>query len=256
MRVGERSASPPAAPVAIVVEGIEKRFVVPGWRPGRPKEVVDALRGVDLQVPAGTVHGVIGPNGSGKSTLLRVLATLVVADAGRAAVAGFDVDAEPAAVRGRIGLSTGEERGVYWRLTARQNLEFAAALHRLDDVDDRVAAALTEAGLAEAADRPVSGFSQGMARRLGLARAMLHLPSVLLLDEPTRSLDPVAREEFLAAILARRARDGVTVLLTTHDLVEAAAVCDEVSILDHGRVVGRVTGDAAELDAELRRLVS
>lgn len=241
---------------ALAVTGLAKRFEVPGWRPGRPKAVVDALRGVDLQVPVGSVHGVIGPNGSGKSTLLRVLATLIVADAGRAEVDGFDVGAEPMAVRRRIGLSTGEERGVYWRLTARQNLEFAAALHRLDDVDARVELALGEAGLTEDADRPVSGFSQGMARRLGLARAMLHRPSVLLLDEPTRSLDPVARGEFHAAALDRREREGVTVLLTTHDLNEAADVCDEVSVLDRGRIVGRVTGDADELDATLRRLVS
>lgn len=255
--MGEREvARPSGPPAAVVIEGLEKRFVVPGWRPGRPKGVVEALRGVDLQVAPGAVHGVIGPNGSGKSTMLRVLATLVLADAGAAAVGGFDVVADPLAVRRCIGLSTGEERGVYWRLTARQNLEFAASLHRLEDVGDRVAVALDEAGLSDVADRPVSGFSQGMARRLGLARAMLHGPSVLLLDEPTRSLDPVAREDFHAAALARRERDCVTILLTTHDMAEAAEVCDEVSILDRGRVVGRVTGDADELDAELRRLVS
>jgi ABC-2 type transport system ATP-binding protein len=256
--VGDRDRSTPAgAPAAVRVAGLEKRFAVPGWRPGRPKVVVDALRGIDLEVPTGSVHGVIGPNGSGKSTLLRVLATLIVADAGEAAVAGFDVVDDATAVRRCIGLSTGEERGVYWRLTARQNLEFAAALHRLDDVEDRVAVALADAGLAGAADRPVSGFSQGMARRLGLARAMLHGPSVLLLDEPTRSLDPVARDELHATVLERRERDGVSVLLTTHDLAEAADVCDAVSIFDGGRVVGRMAGgDAGELDAELRRLVS
>lgn len=241
---------------AIAVTGLAKRFAVPGWRPGRPKMVVDALRGVELEVPAGSVHGIIGPNGSGKSTLLRVLATLVTADAGRAEVEGFDVVVDPMAVRRRIGLSTGEERGVYWRLTARQNLEFAAALHHLDDVDARVELALVEVGLLDDADRAVSGFSQGMARRLGLARAMLHRPSVLLLDEPTRSLDPVARGEFHATALARREQEGVTVLLTTHDLNEAADVCDEVSILDRGRIVGRATGGADELDAALRRLVS
>ncbi|MBA2280261.1 MAG: ABC transporter ATP-binding protein [Acidimicrobiia bacterium] len=242
---------------AITVEGVDKRFAVRGWRPGRPKEVIHALRGVDLEVPAGTVHGVIGPNGSGKSTLLRVLATLVLADTGRATVAGHDVVDDPMAVRRSIGLSTGEERGVYWRLTARQNLEFAAALHRLPDAAERVPTALAEAGLADVADRPVSGFSQGMARRLGLARAMLHRPPVLLLDEPTRSLDPVAREDFHAAALGVRDRLGVTVLITTHDLAEAASICDEVSILHAGRVVGRTaTDDADELDAELRRIVA
>lgn len=243
-------------PPAIVVAGVEKRFVASRWHPRRPKAVVDALCGVDLQVAAGGVHGLIGPNGSGKSTLLRVLATLIIADAGTATVAGCGVAHDPVGVRRRIGLSTGEERGVYWRLTARQNLEFAAALHGLDRVDERVAAALEEADLAGAADRPVSGFSAGMARRLDLARALLHQPSVLLLDEPTRSLDPVARDEFHAAILTRRERFGVSVLLTTHDLAEAAAVCDEVSVLDRGRIVGRATGDADALDAELRRLVA
>jgi ABC-2 type transport system ATP-binding protein len=242
---------------AITASGLHKRFVLRGWRPDRPKGFVDALVGVDLSVPVGNVHGVIGPNGSGKSTMLRILATLVLPDAGSATVEGFDVVASAREVRRRIGFSTGEERSVYWRLTARQNLEFAAALHRLADPASAVDMALAGAGLSDVADRPVSGFSQGMARRLGLARALLHSPPVLLLDEPTRSLDPAAREEFHDAVVALRDRSGVTVLLTTHDMAEASSMCDEVSILRAGRILSHgPPGDAVELDAELRRIGS
>jgi ABC-type multidrug transport system ATPase subunit len=146
---------------------------------------------------------------------------------------------------------------VYWRLTARQNLAFAAALQHRRDAGDRVEAVLATAGLARDADRPVSGFSQGMLRRLGLARALLHEPPVLLLDEPTRSLDPVARDEFHAVLAAHHERHGTTVVIATHDLIEAAALCSHVSVLRAGTVVERIAATSpGDLDAELRRLVS
>ncbi|MEY2569749.1 MAG: type transport system ATP-binding protein [Acidimicrobiaceae bacterium] len=243
--------------IAITVGALHKRFAVRGWRPGRPRGTVEALRGVELTVRRGTIHGVIGPNGSGKSTLLRVLATLIIPDTGTAAVNGFDVEQAPLDARRQIGFTTGEERSVYWRLTARQNLEFAAALHRLRDADARIASALEVAGLADAADRSVSGFSQGMARRLGLARAMLHQPSVLLLDEPTRSLDPVARDEFHAAAVGQRDSQHTTILLTTHDLAEAASMCDEVSVLREGRIIADVVPTSeGQLQDELRKVAS
>jgi ABC-2 type transport system ATP-binding protein len=236
---------------------VRKRFVVRGWIPGRPKASVDALVGATLTVGHGTIHGVIGPNGSGKSTLLRVLATLVIADSGQARVNGHDVDRDATAVRRAIGFTTGEERSLYWRLTARQNLEFAAALHHLRRPAEAVEHALEAVGLAADADRPVSGFSQGMSRRLGLARAVLHGPPVLLLDEPTRSLDPTARAEFQDVLRTLRREKGVTTLLTTHDLGEAAAVCDRVSVLLHGRFIEHITSaDEQVLTAALRRIVS
>jgi ABC-2 type transport system ATP-binding protein len=198
------------------------------------------LRGVDLIVARDTVHGVMGPNGSGKSTFLRILATLVTADSGSALVGGRDVEREGDAVRGLIGFSTGDERSLYWRLTARQNLEFAAALHRLAAPDEIIETTLEMVNLAEHADRPVSGFSQGMGRRLGLARALLHRPMILLLDEPTRSLDPVSRSEFHVVIKRLRDDAGVSTLLTTHDVVEAADVCERVSVLREGEIVDDV----------------
>jgi ABC-2 type transport system ATP-binding protein len=238
---------------ALHASDIRKRFVVPGWLPGRPKATVDALNGIDLVVDPGTIHGVIGPNGSGKSTLLRVLATLVLADGGQASVAGHDVNTDALEVRRAIGFSTGDERSMYWRLTARQNLEFAAALHRLADPDTAIAVSLTVAKLTDAADRPVSGYSQGMVRRLGLARALLHEPRVLLLDEPTRSLDPVAREDFQQVLVGLREHGAVTTLLTTHDLVEAETICDAVSVIRGGRVIANLReADEPALEAALR----
>jgi ABC-2 type transport system ATP-binding protein len=234
---------------------VRKRFVVRGWVPGRPKATIDALRGATLSVAHGSIHGVIGPNGSGKSTLLRVLATLVIADGGQARVNGYDVHDDERLVRSQIGFTTGEERSLYWRLTARQNLEFASTLYRLRRPADAVAHALELVGLEANADRPVSGFSQGMSRRLGLARAILHEPPVLVLDEPTRSLDPTARVEFQKVLMNLRRQKGVTTLMTTHDLSEAAVLCDAVSVLLHGRFVDHMgAADEQRLAAVLSGL--
>jgi ABC-2 type transport system ATP-binding protein len=216
-----------------------------------------ALRGVDLEVAAGQVHGIIGPNGSGKTTLLRILSTVVLPDSGSASVFGHDVVAEPLAVRRLIGLSTGEERSVYWRLTARQNLEFAAALYHLSNPNEAICSALELVNLDGDCDRPVSGYSQGMLRRLSLARALIHMPPLLLLDEPTRSLDPAAADHFRSVLARIRDERDVTTILTTHDLGEAASCCDVVSSLQQGRVVGCVVPpEEASPERALRRLVS
>jgi ABC-2 type transport system ATP-binding protein len=222
--------------------GLTKRYPLRGLLPWRAKGYVEALRGVDVAVPPGAVHGIIGPNGSGKSTLLRVLATLVLPDAGRAEVHGHDVEVDERRVRGLVGLSTGEERGVYWRLTPRQNLEFAAALHHLSDATHAIEVALHRVGLEPFADRPAEGLSQGLMRRLGLARAMLHEPPLLLLDEPTRSLDPASTEDFHRVLEDLRRTRSSTIVLTTHDLQEAASACESVTVLRDGLVAAVVSG--------------
>jgi ABC-2 type transport system ATP-binding protein len=219
-----------------------KRYPLRGILPWRPAGHVDALLGVDVTVSPGAVHGVIGANGSGKSTLLRVLATLVLSDEGRAEVLGRDVQTDEREVRAMVGLSTGEERGVYWRLTPRQNLEFAAALHHLRDPAGAIEVALARVRLEAYADRPAEGLSQGLMRRLGLARAILHEPPLLLLDEPTRSLDPGSKDEFHGVLEELRRTRATTIVLTTHDLHEAADVCDVVTVLRAGRVVAEVPG--------------
>ncbi|HEX3900484.1 MAG TPA: ABC transporter ATP-binding protein [Mycobacteriales bacterium] len=228
------------APV-LVAANLVKSFTVRGWLPGRPGRQVDALRGVDLTIRRGSIHGIIGANGSGKSTFLRIVATLVLPDSGTVTVAGHDVVADASAVRRLIGLSTGEERSLYWRLSPRQNLEFAAALYGIPAPASAIESVLDLVGLADNADRPVSGFSQGMCRRLGLARALLHEPHLLLLDEPTRSLDPTATADFHGVLRAIQRERGVTTVMSTHDLEEAASCCDEVSALREGQINGQVS---------------
>src|SRR5947209_2061425 len=164
---------------AIRLVDVGKRFIVRGALPGRPRAVVEALGGVSMSVATGAIHGLIGPNGSGKSTLLRILATIVLPTSGQAFVRGIDVVRGPLEARRRLGFSTGEERSLYWRLTGRQNLEFFSVLHHVDHAESRIEEILERLELSQAADRLVSSYSQGMARRLSLARAMLHRPSVL-----------------------------------------------------------------------------
>jgi ABC-2 type transport system ATP-binding protein len=225
------------------VRGLQKRY-------GK----LAALRGVDLEVPWGSILAVLGPNGAGKSTMLRILGTTVLPDSGHVEVAGHDVVAEPAAARRSLGLVLGDERSWYWRLSGRENLEFFAALHglRRPVARRRATELLAAVDLTDQADRRFDRYSSGMRARLALARALLHEPPVLCLDEPTRTLDPVAAASFRALVLAQ-ADAGRAVLFTTHDLHEAAAVASKVVVLAGGRVAARADDrpDAARLEAIL-----
>lgn len=205
---------------------------------GRKSSTVTALDDVDLVIPAGEVHGLLGPNGAGKTTLCKILSTVLLPTSGQASVRGHDVVRETAAVRRIIGIVFGGERGLYTRLTARQNLEFWAAMYGLRGrtLRRRVEAMLGQIGLADRADDRVEGFSRGMKQRLHLARGLIGDPQVVLLDEPTTGMDPVAAREFRSLVGGLR-DDGRTVLLTTHDMAEAEAVCDRVTLIDNGRVL-------------------
>lgn len=238
--------------VAVTVCGVGKRFVLRGRLPGRPRGVVEALRDVDLEAGSGTIHAIVGPNGSGKSTLLRILVTLLIPDAGVVRLGDVDVVREPARARALVGFSAGDERSVYWRLTGRQNLQFFAALHHLGQVHRAVAEALAAVELEDVCDRPVMTYSQGMLRRLGLARALLHRPRLLVLDEPGRSLDPASREHLYEVLRRLRREAGTTMVIATHDLVEAAELSDDITVLEAGRVVARPRpGDPDALRAAL-----
>lgn len=210
-----------------------------------------ALRGVDLAVPWGAIVAVLGPNGAGKSTMLRILGTTVLPDSGQVEVAGHDVLADPAAARRSLGLVLGEERSWYWRISGRDNLEFFAALHGLPRKAARARAQelLRLVDLEQQADRRFDRYSSGMKARLSLARALLHEPPVLCLDEPTRTLDPVAALSF-RQLVRTQAASGRAVLFTTHDLHEAAAVASQVVIMVAGRVVAvaEESPDAAQLE--------
>jgi ABC-2 type transport system ATP-binding protein len=205
-------------------------------------EVV-ALAGLDITVPEGTVLGMLGPNGAGKTTAVSILTTLLQPDAGRATVAGADVLADPREVRRRIGLS-GQYAAVDETLTGFENLDMIGRLYHLGREPSRRRARelLERFDLADAADRPVKGYSGGMRRRLDLAGALVAEPQVLFLDEPTTGLDPRSRVELWGVIRELVSR-GTTLLLTTQYLEEADQLADDIMVIDHGRAIAQGTAD-------------
>lgn len=227
---------------AILAEGLRKTY-------GKRGSAKAALAGLDLAVPAGTVHAVLGPNGAGKTTAVRILATLLRPDAGTARVAGRDAVREPDEVRYRIGL-LGQHAAVDEVLSGRQNLELFGRLYHLGRAGarQRAAALLAQFGLDDTGGKPVGQYSGGMRRRLDLAASLIMRPQVLFLDEPTTGLDPRGRTEVWQAVRSL-VGDGTTVLLTTQYLEEADQLADRVSVVDHGRAVAEGTAD--ELKARL-----
>jgi ABC-2 type transport system ATP-binding protein len=215
----------------------------------------EALRGVDVTVGAGEIVAILGPNGAGKSTLMRILATAVIADAGTVRIGGIDVVEDPRSARARLGIVLADERSFFWRLTGQANIEYFAALHgmRRREAKPAARAVLESVGLGAAADRRVDRYSTGMRARLGIARSLLGHPRALLLDEPTRSVDPLGTIE-VRELVARTAHElGVAVLLATHDLHEAAAVADQTMILVAGEVARTLPAgnDASALEEVL-----
>jgi ABC-2 type transport system ATP-binding protein len=224
------SAGPaPSAGTPIVeVEGLVKRY---------PKRPVNAVDGVSFTIHRGEVFGLLGPNGAGKTTTIGVLTTRVLPTGGRARIDGIDVARRPAQVKARIGVvpqRANQDRA----LTARQNLLFHGAYFGLSRAERtaRADALLGELGLGERGDDLVDRYSGGQSQRLMIARALMHDPTVLFLDEPTTGLDPQARLFVWDRIRSLRAR-GITILLTTHDMDEAAELADRVAIMDHGRLL-------------------
>jgi ABC-2 type transport system ATP-binding protein len=239
---------------AILVEGLTKSF-----------GDVQALRGIDLVVPRGTVLGVLGPNGAGKTTAVRILTTLLQPDKGRALVEGRDVVRQAAAVRRLIGLS-GQSAAIQEELTGRENLEIIGRLYHLSKPDARARATdlLEQFDLADAADRHAKNYSGGMQRRLDLAASLVGRPKVLFLDEPTTGLDPRSRLG-MWDIIRSLVAGGSTLLLTTQYLDEADELADEIVVIDHGLVIAagtaeelksRVGGDVLEFSVPDRNLIS
>ncbi|MBF9071309.1 ATP-binding cassette domain-containing protein [Streptacidiphilus fuscans] len=215
---------------AVEVTDLHKRF-----------GTTQALDGLELSVPPGTVCGLLGPNGAGKTTAVRVLATLAAPDSGHARVVGYDVVRQADEVRSRIGFA-GQHAAVEEGLTGRDNLHLVGRLHHLGarGARQRAEELLDRFDLAEAADRLVRTYSGGMRRRLDLIASLVIRPSVLFLDEPTTGLDPRSRND-IWAIVRELVDDGTTVLLTTQYLDEADQLADDVVVVDRGRVIASGT---------------
>src|SRR5215218_5366259 len=223
---------------AIAVEQVTRVF-----EPRRKRDArVVALDDVSLEIPQGEIHGLLGPNGAGKTTLVKILSTVLLPTTGRARVHGHDVVDETKAVRPLIGIVFGGERGLYWRLTGRQNLEYWGALYKLSarETKERTQRLIERVGLTERADERVETYSRGMKQRLHLARGLIGDAKILFLDEPTTGMDPLAAREFRGLIGELKA-ERRTILLTTHDMVEAEHVCDRVTLIDRGHVLATET---------------
>ena len=213
---------------------------------GRQFGSVRAVDGLSFEVGAGETFGLLGHNGAGKTTTIRLLNGVLGRDAGEAEVLGLDPAVHGVEVRGRTGVLT-ETPSLDERLSAAENLAFFGGLYGVAgrQLGDRVAALLEAFGLADRGNDRVGGFSRGMKQRLALARTLLHDPDILFLDEPTAALDPVAARDVHALVEGFRRDERRTVVLTTHNLVEAQRLCDRVLIMERGRALA--VGSPAEL---------
>jgi ABC-2 type transport system ATP-binding protein len=239
---------------AVEMRDVRKSFRrVRGWRDTfRRSEFDVALDGINLSVAEGEIFGLLGPNGAGKTTLIKILCGLVIADHGEVRIAGIDVGEGPAARRA-IGVVYGDERSFHWRLSVRDNLRFFSRLYRMPPLkaERRIDDLIKTVGLEDAADRRMLGFSSGMKQRASIARGLLHDPAVVLMDEPTRMLDPIGAYELHSVIRDRIAAEGRTVLVATNLMAEAETLCDRLLLIDRGRSV--LSGTVREFRDSFRR---
>jgi ABC-2 type transport system ATP-binding protein len=247
---------------AIRTISLTKAFEKKGERPrlfSRAKRTraqqVMAVDHVDLAIEKNMLFGLLGPNGAGKTTTIKLLSTLLLPDDGTAYVNGFDINTQANKVRSSIGVVTGGERGLYWRLTARENLLFFARLYgvREDKARPRIDELLKLVELEDWADTTVEKYSRGMKQRLHLIRGLIHDPPVLLLDEPTMGLDPnsaVVIRDFIKEKLQKE--QGKTILLTTHYMEEADQLCDRIAVMHHGNII--INGSPSELKDSVRKM--
>ena len=207
------------------------------WQRFTTNKPVTAVTDITFTIPQSELFGLLGPNGAGKTTLVKMLCTLILPSSGTATVAGHTLDSA-SKIRTSVGLVVSDERSFYWRLSARRNLDFFATMCGLHGptARDRIETTLAQVNLHHVADRPFSNFSSGMRQRLAIARSLLHQPRLLFLDEPTRSLDPIATQNLHNLLCQLRAEQNLTIFLVTHDLAEAEKLCDRVGFMHNGRL--------------------
>ncbi len=216
-----------------------------------------ALDHVNLKVRAGELFGLLGPNGAGKTTLVKCLSTILIPDEGTAVVNGYDVLKETTMVRASIGLVVGGERTLYWKLTARDNLMYFASLYKMPraEAKNRVDELLEIMGLLDRADERLEDYSTGMRQKIAIARALLHNPPVLLLDEPTLGLDPTFSRQIRDQIRALSREQSKTILVATHYMYEADELCDRVAIINNGQIAAVDTSNRLKAMVREKELV-
>src|SRR3954464_15657455 len=230
---------------AIEAIGLRRNYKTTTGVVRRKSLEIEAVRGIDFEVPEGELFGLLGPNGAGKTTTIKMLITLLLPTGGSARVLGGDVVEKPQRVRGEIGSVFGGARGLYERISARDNLRYFAELYGVSGKEQRarIDQVLELVGLKGREQERVEGDSRGMRQRLHIARGLLHDPEVVFLDEPTIGVDPVGARELRQTISGLIA-GGKTVLLTTHYMFEADALCDRIAVIAKGQIVGEGTPDA------------
>jgi ABC-2 type transport system ATP-binding protein len=242
---------------AIFARNLHRVYRKGRWFSRNRRRIV-AVHDISFGVPRGTIFGMLGPNGAGKTTTIKMLSTLLIPTGGTATVGGYDVVRDERAVRRQLGVVLGGDRGLYGKLTARDNLVYFGNLYGMtrDSIRRRSGELLELVNLRERADERVEGYSRGMKQRLHLAKALLHDPPILILDEPTIGLDPAAAVDLRRAIAALVPQH--TVLLTTHDMYEADQLCREIAIVDQGLIVAQGTPEQlkARVEGERRVVVS
>jgi ABC-2 type transport system ATP-binding protein len=211
----------------------------------RKTKTVVAVEDISFEIRDGELFGLLGPNGAGKTTTVKMLTTLLIPTSGTAKLFGLDVVKDAEVLRSRIGFIFGGERGLYWRLSGVDNLRYFASLYRLDpDISKkRIPYLLELVGLGKRGDERVEGYSRGMKQRLHIARALLHDPELIFLDEPTIGLDPVGARE-LRSIVRDLQAEKKTILLTTHYMFEADALCQRIAVIDKGKIIALDTPES------------
>jgi len=242
---------PVTSDLAVEAVGLERSFVTHAGVLRRSRKEVEAVKGVSFHLERGELFGLLGPNGAGKTTTIKMLITLLLPTAGSARVLGYDVVDDVREVRRRIGYVFGGDRGLYERLSARDNLRYFSELYGVEPrlQKARIGELVEMVGLTGREHERVEGFSRGMRQRLHIARGLLHDPDVLFLDEPSIGIDPVGARE-LRATIGSLVQVGKTVLLTTHYMFEADELCDRIAVIRSGEIVAEGTPQ------DLKRLVT
>lgn len=234
-----------ANPKAISTNQLCKTFTTRQGFWKRRTRVTEAVRGISFDVERGELFGLLGPNGAGKTTTVKMLSTLLIPTSGSISILGQDIMQHTNEIRKRIGFTFGGARGLYGRLTGVENLRYFAELYAIppDVTKKRITRLLEIVGLEDRGDDKVETYSSGMQQRLHMARALLHNPQIIYLDEPTVGIDPVGARE-LRATIEKLKSHGKTILLTTHYMAEADELCDRIAIINNGRIIALDTPSA------------